>query len=208
VEPLTKRQAQVLEVVRERIAADGRPPTLREIARRIRIASTHGVRRHLAALERKGYVERQGRTARGIALSADLREAAGLPIVGRVAAGTPITAEENLDGFLGIDTLFGGGALFCLRVEGDSMVDAGIWDGDYVVVRQKADFHNGETGVAVIDEEATVKRLRRAGRCIELVPANEQYQTVRIDPSKQEFRYAGEVVGVHRALGGGSPNQT
>jgi len=201
MDPLTDRQARVLAFIRDRIAADGRPPTVREIARRFRIASTNGVRRHLTALEKKGYIERHARSARGITLAAELQEHDGLPIIGQVAAGTPIAAIENLEGHLAIDSLFPDRAsLFCLRVQGDSMVDAGILDGDYVICRQRAAFEHGEVGVAVIDGEATVKTLRRRGQGIDLVPANDAYDTLHIDPSEQEFRYAGKVVGVHRAL--------
>lgn len=201
MQPLTERQARVLGFIRERIADDGRPPTIREIGRRFRIASTNGVRRHLSALEKKGYIERQAHSARGISLAPELQEHGGLPIVGHVAAGTPITAIENLDGHLAISSLFPGPAsLFCLRVRGDSMTDAGILDGDYVICRQQPTFENGEVGVAVIEGEATVKKIRWAGHCIELVPANDAYDTLRIDPSQQEFRYAGKVVGIHRAL--------
>ena len=204
MEPLTERQARVLDFIRRRIAVDGRPPTVREIGARFRIRSTNGVRRHLNALQKKGYIERHPHTSRGISLAAELQEDAGLPIVGRVAAGTPITAVENLDGFLSIHTLFPSPAsLFCLRVEGDSMIDAGIWDGDYVIVRERPEFEDGEIGVAVIDEEATVKTLRRRGRWVELIPANDRYQTLRIDPGQHELRYAGRVVGVHRRLDAG-----
>jgi len=156
------------------------------------------VRCHLAALERKGAIERTKRAARGLRVVSD-RE--GLPIVGRVAAGTPIAAEENLEGHLSPDDLAPQGkGVFCLRVQGDSMVDAGILDGDYVICRPRAAFEHGEVGVAVIDGEATVKTLRRRGQGIDLVPANDAYDTLHIDPSEQEFRYAGKVVGVHRAL--------
>ncbi|MFH0965986.1 MAG: transcriptional repressor LexA [Planctomycetota bacterium] len=201
MEPLTDKQSNVLAFIREALDTDGRPPTVREIAWRFRFASTNAARRHLGALERKGYIERSARRSRGIALAQELRTPAGLPIVGRVAAGTPITAVENLDGYLSIDSLFPSGAdLFCLRVRGDSMVDAGIWDGDYVIVRRKPDFENGETGVAVVDGEATVKRIRRNDRFVELVPANQNYETIRVDLAQNEFRYAGEVVGIHRVL--------
>jgi len=201
MDPLTVKQAKVLRFIRDRIASQGRPPTVREIAAHFRLASTYGVRRHLAALEKKGYIERSFHQSRGIALAAELGPAGGIPIVGRVAAGAPITAIENLNGYLSIDNLLrGGGELFCLRVRGDSMVDAGIWDGDYVIVRQKPDFENGEIGVAVVDDEATVKKLRRSGRFVELIPANEQYETARVDTSAIAFRYAGEVIGIHRVL--------
>jgi repressor LexA len=201
MDPLTERQGRVLDFIRERIAADGRPPTVREIGRRFRIASTNGVRRHLNALERKGYIERAAGTARGIRLSPELQEASGIPIVGRVAAGTPITAIENREGTLALEHLYPDpSSLFCLRVQGDSMRDAGILDGDYAICRLKPTFENGEIGVAILEGEATVKTVRRKGRTIELIPANDAYSTLHVDPSEQEFRYAGPVVGIHRAL--------
>jgi len=201
VEPLTQRQMKILEFIKEQIFRRGLPPTVREIASHFRMASTFGVCRHLKALERKGYIERSFNASRGIRLSQELRELTGLPIVGQVAAGTPITAIENLDGYLSIENLFSSsGDLFCLRVKGDSMVDAGIWDGDYVVVRQRSDFEDGQIGVAVVDGEATVKKLRRVGSLIELIPANENYEVMRVDPLEREFRYAGEVVGMLRSF--------
>ena len=201
MEPLTQRQMKILEFIKEQIFRRGLPPTVREIASHFRMASTFGVCRHLKALERKGYIERSFNASRGIRLSQELRELTGLPIVGQVAAGTPITAIENLDGYLSIENLFSSsGDLFCLRVKGDSMVDAGIWDGDYVVVRQRSDFEDGQIGVAVVDGEATVKKLRRVGSLIELIPANENYEVMRVDPLEREFRYAGEVVGMLRSF--------
>ena len=200
--PLTDKQARILDFIRERIAQDGRPPTVREIGAAFRFASTHAVRCHLSALEKKGCIERSFNAARGIRLAAELRQRPGLPIVGQVAAGTPITAIENIEGSLSIAGLFPNDAtLFCLRVEGDSMIGEGILDRDYVVVRQKPDFVNGEIGVAIVDGEATVKKLRRVGREIELIPANDMYEKARIDPAECEFRYGGEVVGVIRVIG-------
>ena len=201
MEALTDKQARVLEFISGEIARQGHAPTVREIASHFRLASTNGARRHLAALERKGYIERGFNKSRAIALAAELRRSQGVPIVGSVAAGTPITAVENLDGYLTLETLFTKpDDLFCLRVKGDSMVDAGVWDGDYCVVRPKVDFENGEMGVAIVDGEATVKRLRRTGEFVELVPANEDYATTRVDLAQSEFRYAGKVIGIHRAL--------
>jgi repressor LexA len=199
MEPLTERQAAVLEFIRSRVARDGRPPTLDEIGARFAIASSFGVRRHLTALEKKGYIERDAGTARGIRLTPEFRAVAGLPIVGRVAAGTPVTAIENLEGHLSIEGLFPNSeGLYCLQVDGDSMEDAGIADGDYVVVRQKSAFDDGEIGVAVIDEECTVKRLRRVGDEVELRPASSRHRPWRVDPAEHGFRYGGKVVKVIR----------
>jgi len=201
VESLTDKQARVLDFIRERIGRDGCPPTVREIAKRFRFASTSTARAHLNALEKKGYIERHFHASRGIRLTAEAQEQSGLPVVGRVAAGTPILAEENIEDFLPLDRLYpADGSCFCLKVQGDSMKDAGILDDDYVVVRQKSDFENGKIGVAVLDGEATVKRLRRRGRHVKLIPANEAYKPQLVDTKKVEFRYAGEVIGVHRML--------
>ena len=201
MKPLTEKQARILKFIQERIVRDGLPPTVREIAKAFRFASTDTVRCHLAALEKKDYIERDFNAARGIRLAPELRETSGLPILGRVAAGTPILAEENLEGYVSTDSLFPtDGTCFCLRVEGDSMVGKGILDGDYVVVRQKPDFDNGEIGVAILDGEATVKTLRRRGRMVHLVPANETMKPMSVDPAEVDFRYAGEVIGVQRVM--------
>ena len=199
--PLTDKQARVLDLIRERIRSDGCPPTVREIAKRFRFASTSTARAHLTALEKKGYIERRFHASRGIRLTPEAQEQSGLPILGRVAAGSPILAEENVEGFLALDRLYpSDGSCFCLSVTGDSMKDAGILDGDYVIVRQKPVFEDGEIGVAVLDGEATVKRLRRRRNKVELLPANKRYKKQFIDPEQVEFRYAGEVIGVHRML--------
>jgi repressor LexA len=201
MQDLTKRQRAVLEFIRDFIASDGRPPTLREIARHFRLASTYGVQRHLDALARKGFIEREPGGSRNIRLSPSLREVTGLPLVGQVAAGAPDLAIEHLEGYLPLgEAHHHGKGLYCLRVKGDSMVDAGILPGDVVVVRPEADFADNEIGIAIMDEEATVKRLRRVGRKVELKPANSKYATLRIDPAEREFHYGGKVVGVHRFM--------
>jgi repressor LexA len=205
MEALTERQGAVLEFIRDEITRKGRPPTVREIGARFRFASTTTVRDHLSALERKGWIEREGRRSRNIALAPEAAATGGLPLVGRVAAGTPITAIENLDGYVSFDSLFASPKqLFCLRVEGDSMKDAGILSGDLVVVRQKPDFEDSEIGVAVIDGECTVKRLHRTKDGIDLVPANDAFDTMHVGRDS-EFRYAGQVIGVHRVLGAAKP---
>jgi len=201
MEKLTDKQARVLEFIRDRINRQGCPPTVREIARQFRFASTSTARAHLLALEKKGFLERSFHASRGIRLARELAEHAGLPIVGRVAAGTPILAIENIDGYLSTDSLFPtDGSCFCLSVRGDSMKDAGILDGDFVVVHQKPDFEDGEIGVAIIDGEATVKTLRRRAGMIQLVPANDAFEVTMVDPAEQEFLYAGEVIGVQRVV--------
>jgi repressor LexA len=200
---LTEKQREILDYLVQCIGEEHYTPTMREIAAHFGLKSTNAVRNHLEALERKGCLTRRSGASRGIELAEEyLQEApAGIPVVGRVAAGCPITAVENLDGYLTIDSLIRApGQLYALRVQGDSMIDDGIWDGDYVVVREQPDVADGEIGVAIVDEEATVKRIRRRGHCIELVPANELYSPMEIDPATTPFRVGGKVVGVHRVL--------
>lgn len=197
--PLTEKQAAILGFVADRMATKKRPPSVREIAARFRLGSPTSVRDHLAALERKGYIERLAGEKRGLALTPEYEETLGLPVIGEVAAGTPILAEQNISDYLQLGDLFpSDGRHFCLRVQGKSMVDEGILDGDHVVVRKKDTFENGEVGVAIIGEECTVKRLRREGNTVRLIPANEAFDEIVVDLAEEEFRYGGEVVGVLR----------
>lgn len=197
---LTERQSQILKYVDE-CGRRGLHPTLREIQRAFRFSSVGTVQSHLRALEHKGHIVRTSNVSRGIRLTTEASARAGVPILGRVAAGAPILAEENIEGYLSPDDLAGAReGCFCLSVVGDSMKDEGIVDGSYVVVRPKPDFETGEIGVAVIDGEATVKKIRRKGLVVELIPANPQYQTQVVDPAECDFRYAGKVVSVHRMM--------
>jgi len=197
---LTGRQQEILDFLRRTMREEGGVPSVREIAAEFGFRSVNAVRDHLAALERKGFIDRRPGLARNIELAPDLRSAAGIPIVGRVAAGRPIAAIENLDGYLELGTLYGSGCHYALRVHGDSMIDAGIWDGDFAIVREQGEVENGEIGVAILDGEATVKRIRRESRGFMLIPANDRYQPLRIDPEASDFRIGGKVVGVHRVL--------
>jgi len=213
---LTDKQRGILEFLIHCIREEYYTPTVREIADRFGIKSTNAVRNHLEALERKGHITRRANSSRGIELAAQYFETedftagghapgeaggGGIPIVGRVAAGCPITAVENLDGYLSFDSLFGqDDRLYALRVRGDSMIDAGIWDGDYVIVRQQDNLDDGEIGVAIVDEEATVKRIRRRGKIIELLPANDLYAPIEVDPNNTPFRMGGKVIGIHRVM--------
>ena len=169
---LTARQSEIYEFVAESIRKMGYPPTIREVMEAFHIASTNGVRTTLAAIEKKGYIRRRPMLSRGIELtdyverelppSTEIRE---VPVVGRVAAGEPILAQENLDGTLFVDGSFlTSDTVFALHVRGESMRNAGILDGDYVLARQQADAESGDIVVAVIGEEATVKAVssRRA----------------------------------------------
>lgn len=199
LQPLTERQAAILRFITEEVSIRRRPPSLQEVMARFRLSSSNAVRDHLAALERKGYIRREPGSRRSIALTPEYEETLGLPVVGHVAAGTPILAEENITDYLPAGDLFPrDGRHFCLKVRGESMAGEGIRDGDYVVVRQKPVFENGEIGVAVIDGECTVKKLRREGRRVRLIPANEGYEELVVDLAEQRFHYGGEVVGVIR----------
>jgi repressor LexA len=203
---LTEKQRDVLDYILHRVRDEHHVPTMREIGEAFGLRSTNAVRNHLDALERKGCIRRQAGVSRGIELAPELLEEsdsgeAGIPIVGQVAAGAPITALENLEGYLSFESLFNGsGGLYALRVSGESMIDAGIWDGDYVIVREQARVENGEIGVAIVEEEATVKRIVRRGRTVELVPANDAYEPLVVDLETTDFRIGGKVVGVHRMV--------
>ncbi len=199
----------------------GSSPTIREIGDEFGIQSTNGVRHHLRVLEREGYVRLEAHKARGIralvapsdtnashaarapraSLVADA-VARGIPIVGRVAAGVPITAEENLEGHLSLDDLFGGaGDLFALRVHGHSMRDRGILDGDLVIVRPQEHAREGDAVVALVGDDATVKTFRRNGEGVDLVPENPEFDVLHVGPH-DDFRVLGVVTGLVRSPAG------
>ena len=201
VRDLTRRQKEILDFVLDSLRNEGFIPSVREIADAFGFASTNAVAAHLDALAKKGYIQRRPGTARNIELAPDfLIPERGIPIVGRVAAGLPIDAIENLEGYLDLDAVYARGRHYALRVKGDSMIEAGIWDGDYAIVRHQPRVESGEIGVAVIDGQATVKRFRwlEDGRLM-LVPANEQYDPFTVD-GEADFRVGGKVVGMHRVL--------
>ncbi|NMC69703.1 MAG: transcriptional repressor LexA [Myxococcales bacterium] len=203
---LTKRQQLVLEYIQESIQQNGYPPTLREIGAHFGIRSTNGVNDHLLALERKGYLRREDMKSRALRPTAFAggvpRE---VPLVGRVAAGQPILAIENLEGTLRLDpTLLPGdtGRFFALRVRGDSMVGAGILDGDIVFVRQQDDAPSGSVVVALVNDEATVKTLIRDGERLRSQPANPAVSPIVLSRNDgRSVRILGLVVGVYRKLG-------
>lgn len=206
---LTARQRAVLDFIRAETVRRGFPPTIREIGAHFGLNSTGSVRDHLRALERKGHIARRSHLSRGIALrggpSGARRPAPprprGIPLVGEIAAGSPQLAIENPEDVLGLTPeLFGGGELFALRVEGESMREAGILDGDIVVVRRQATAENGEVVAALIGEEATVKRFFRRGRRVELRPENPAMEPIRLEPGQAEVMVLGKVVGVLRRL--------
>ena len=203
---LTARQREIYDFIAQAIRNNGYPPTIREIMVAFGIASTNGVRTTLTALEKKGYIRRTAMLSRSIeltdyrdaSLSGDVRE---VPVIGRVATGEPILAMENIDRTLAVDSGFvPRGNVFALKVEGDSMRDAGIFDGDFVLARQQEAAHQGEIVVAVIGEEATVKRYYREGSQVMLMPENDAYQPIVIGKNHESFRIAGKIVGLMRSF--------
>lgn len=200
---LNERSRQILAYIQDYSRDHGFPPTIREIGAAFKISSTNGVRYYLNLLVRGGHLQRSGKISRGIGVpgAKAMARFPGIPLLGRVAAGQPILAEQNVDGQLDPVGMFGDpSGLFALRVRGDSMVDAGILDRDYVLVRSQERATPGEIVVALIEDEATVKYYRpRAGR-IELVPANDNYSPIVVGPDSG-FRILGVVTGVIRTIG-------
>lgn len=204
---LTARQREIFEFIKGLIRSKGRPPSIREIGEQFAIRSTNGVRAVLEALERKGFIRRDRYTSRGIELlkEADERVSSGrlreIFWVGRVAAGTPVWAEENIEGSFLIDREFvPGEEVFSLKVQGDSMIDAGIFDGDYVLVRKQPNADPGDMVVAQIGDEATVKKFFPEKRRIRLEPANTNYGPIIVEKSTPGFSIAGKVIGLLRRM--------
>jgi len=202
---LTERQREIYEFIVSMIREKGYPPTIREIGERFGISSTNGVRTNLNALVRKGYIRRKPFLSRGIELvglprgTAPYPEVREVPIIGRVAAGEPILAAENIEGSLTLNReLLPPGELFALRVRGDSMKGAGILNGDYVIARYQPYADRGDIVVAVIDDEATVKRYYPKDRWVKLLPENEAYDPIVVDTTYPGFRLAGKVIGLFR----------
>ncbi len=199
---LNDRAREILSYIRQFSREQGYPPTIREIGRAFGISSTNGVRYYLRLLEKSGQLKRSGRISRGLGAAAPSAPAlAGIPLLGRVAAGQPILAQESLEGLLSPEEFFGRNeGVFALRVRGDSMIEAGILEGDYVIVRQQATARSGEIVVALLGEEATVKHYRPRPDGAELVPANKSYQPITVGPDA-EFRILGVVKTVLRTVG-------
>ena len=196
---LTPRQNQILHMIQEFIADSGMPPTRAEIARELGFKSANAAEEHLRALQRKGVIELMPGTSRGIQLKDSLREQLGLPLVGRVAAGSPILAEEHIETHYRIDpALFNPKPHYLLRVQGMSMKDAGILDGDLVAVHRTPEVRNRQIIVARVDDEVTVKRYRQKGSVVWLLPENEEFEPIQVDLSEQAMVIEGVVVGVIR----------
>lgn len=192
---LTARQTQILEMVRDFIDNTGLPPTRAEIARTLRFRSPNAAEEHLRALARKGAIELLPGASRGIRLIQE----AGLPVVGRVAAGYPILAEQHIDGHCEVaPTVFRPRAHYLLKVQGMSMRDAGILDGDLLAVHRTPEATNGQIVVARVEDEVTVKKFRRRGNKVKLLPQNPDFPPIDIDLRHQTLTIEGIGVGVLR----------
>jgi repressor LexA len=192
---LTPRQAEVLQLIRDTVESSGYPPTRAEIAQVFGFRSANAAEDHLRALARKGLIEIEEGRARGIRL----REALGIPLIGRVAAGQPILAEAHVQGRYQIDpSLFRPRADFLLKVRGLSMIEAGILEGDLLAVHRTAEARSGQIVVARIGDEVTVKRLKRRGGTLELLPENPDFAPIVVDPRRDAFAIEGIAVGLIR----------
>lgn len=199
LKPLTARQQQIFDLIKENIANTGMPPTRAEIAEFFGFKSANAAEEHLKALAKKGYIEMLPGTSRGIRLTEELMEAAGLPLIGRVAAGEPILAEQHIEDHYEIDgSLFNPSADYLLRVNGESMKDIGIMDGDLLAVHQTTDVQNGQVIVARVDDDVTVKRFKREGNVVYLHAENEDFSPIKVDLANQHFNVEGIAVGVIR----------
>ncbi|GHG84491.1 transcriptional repressor LexA [Comamonas sp. JC664] len=219
MEELTERQREILSFIVKETETRGFPPTIREIGEHMDIRSTNGVNDHLKALERKGYLNRGEQQSRSLVPTKRARLLLGLgarkdsgmveiPLLGKVAAGAPLLAQENMEDSVKIDSFLLGGVngreVFALRVKGQSMIDDGIHDGDYLFVKKTPSAQPGEIVVALIEDEATVKRYYPEGDRIRFQPANATMQPIYV--SRAEFRSTmilGQVVGVYRKLQAG-----
>lgn len=211
---LTKRQQQILDFIREQTECNGYPPTVREIGEAVGLSSSATVHTHLSALEAKGYLHRDASKSRTLSIvgsdsgsspAADERSSkpprgtVELPLVGRVAAGAPILAEQNIEETLLLPSeIVGDSSSFMLKVKGDSMVEAGIFDGDYVVVKEQKNVTNGEIVVALIEDEATVKTFYREKDGVRLQPENRTMDPIYPDPGKLDI--LGRVVALFRTI--------
>ena len=193
---LTARQQQVLDVIRDYVADTGYPPTRADIARELGFKSANAAEEHLRALARKGAIEMIAGASRGIRLN----ESSGLPIIGRVAAGSPILATEHIEDHCELPAgFFSPSADYLLRVSGDSMKDVGILDGDLLAVHNTQTARDGQIVVARIEDEVTVKRRKRSGQhTLKLLPENPDYDPIVIDLRQTEVSIEGVSVGVIR----------
>ncbi len=205
---LTQRQEDILKFISDFITTNSFPPSYREIGNHFSITSTFGVKRHLDALIKKGYINIDSKSNRSIALTEKSSEifntikennSIEIPILGRVAAGYPVLSEQNIDGTLFIDSslIKRGGNYFGLKVRGESMIEDGIFEGDTVIVKSQKSANNNEIVIAMVDSDTTVKRYKKNKTNIELIPANKDFSPIIIS-DKDDFSILGKVVGVYR----------
>jgi repressor LexA len=198
---LTKRQQEIFDFIKRYSAKHGYPPTVRDIGKAIGLTSSSTVHAHLANLEKVGLLRRDPSKPRAIEVLVDKAKQVvtpnGLPVVGQVAAGRPVLADENIEEYVPVPEIAGGErGEFVLRVKGDSMKDAGIFDGDYVVVQRQKAVRNGEIVVALVGEEATVKRFFKEEDHVRLQPENSELEPIRT----RDLELLGRVVGVCRRV--------
>jgi repressor LexA len=198
---LTPRQQEILQWICEQIRQDA-PPSIRDIANRFRFRSPRAASEHVQTLVEKGYLTRTAGQARSLRMTtrAEALLPEGIPLVGNAAAGFPILSEQHIRDHLRFDHLFGDQDLFAVQVQGDSMIEAGIHDGDYALIRRRAQVDSGRIGLAFVDGEATIKTIRRSGAGFDLVPANPAYPVLPIGPDHPSFDLVGPVVGVIRQM--------
>lgn len=202
---LTARQQEIFDLVKRHIETTGMPPTRVEIAREIGFKSPNAAEEHLKALARKGYIEMLSGTSRGLRILVDDEESAandeeGLPLIGKVAAGTPIMAIEHVENHYPVNgSMFNPTADYLLRVSGNSMENIGILDGDLLAVHRTSQARNGQVVVARVDDEVTVKRLEKKGSLIYLHPENDELEAIVVDPSQEYIEIEGIAVGVIRS---------
>jgi repressor LexA len=201
---LTDRQREILDFISKSIAKRGYPPTLREIGSHFGIKSTNGVNDHLRALEKKGYLHREDLKSRALRpIVSSTGQIVEVPVLGKVAAGQPLLATRNYEDTVKVDRFFIGQnrEVFALRVKGESMIEDGIFDGDYVFVKKQLQANAGETVVVMIEDEATVKRYYPEGETIRFQPANAAMEPILV--RKRDFKSVnilGIVIGVYRKL--------
>ncbi|OCG27316.1 repressor LexA [Gilliamella sp. wkB108] len=201
--PLTERQQQIYDLIKENIQTTGMPPTRAEIAKKLGFRSANAAEEHLKALAKKGAIEMIAGSSRGIRLllesQTEENEYEGIPLIGQVAAGSPILAQEHIESHYQVDpSLFKPHADFLLRVQGMSMKDIGILDGDLLAVHKTQDVKNGQVVVARIDDEVTVKRLSRKGKHVHLLAENSDFSPIEVDLEQQNFAIEGLAVGIIR----------
>lgn len=203
---ISKKQSEILEYMKKEILNRGFPPSVREICQAVHLKSTSSVHAHLETLEKNGYIKRDATKPRAIEILDDnfnqvRKETINVPVIGKVAAGQPLLAVENTEGYFPVPAEFlPNQPTFMLVVQGNSMVNAGIFDGDYVMVAQQDTVENGEKVVALIEDSATVKTFYKEENHIRLQPENDYMDPILVNPAEETFQIIGKVIGVFRFM--------